>query len=230
MSKVIRAFNRAAETYDQYADIQQKIGQDLIDQYYHAAGKVLDLGSGTGYFAQKLGSTKQVILLDLAQNMLNQSQYTQKICAHFNNLPILDQTIDLCYANMALHWSGDLSTSLREIRRVLKQSGTLIFSMPLFGSLNEVYTSLEVKNPFYTQAKLLDLMNVSDFEIKLYTAYYQNPIDVLKAFKKMGVQFFQANNQIVTKKGIETFEQNYEKFRESSGLVPVTYKILLGQS
>lgn len=58
------------------------------------------------------------------------------------DLPFANDTFDLVFSNLSLHWVNDLPKCLREIRRVLKNDGVFIASM-LGGN-----TLVELKNSF----------------------------------------------------------------------------------
>ncbi|CCP02608.1 Ubiquinone/menaquinone biosynthesis methyltransferase ubiE [Erwinia amylovora Ea644] len=53
-------------------------------------------------------------------------------------LPFADARFDRCWSNLAVQWCSDLSQALRELRRVTKPGGQVLFSTLTEGSLNEV--------------------------------------------------------------------------------------------
>jgi len=57
---VKKCFNRAFKTYDQYCELQNKIGSILIDKINSFSINpryIIDLGCGTGNFTEKIVSS-----------------------------------------------------------------------------------------------------------------------------------------------------------------------------
>ncbi len=73
-----RAFNKAAATYDAVAELQNEIGDRLIERLDYVRlqpARILDLGAGTGVFSGALLKRYRradVVALDIAENMLQQ--------------------------------------------------------------------------------------------------------------------------------------------------------------
>lgn len=50
------------------------------------------------------------------------------VCARLENLPLAERSVDLVWANMALHWLVEPMAAFREFHRVLSPGGLLMFS------------------------------------------------------------------------------------------------------
>jgi malonyl-CoA O-methyltransferase len=138
-AKIALSFNSAIKTYDQAAELQKKIGNCLLG--HNVFGKqnpkvILDLGCGTGYFANKLvGLFPQAAVygLDIAKEMIGvaKNNYSAErlsfLYADVDNMQFNDSFGDLVFSNCVLQWMPDLSNSLREINRVLVEGGHLFF-------------------------------------------------------------------------------------------------------
>lgn len=137
---VRRSFSNSAAGYDGVADLQRQVGHHLIDWALHSGSEfkmMLDLGAGTGYFADELGRRfpeGKLILLDIAEGMMRVARERIAnggglvICGEAENLPLETAAFDLVFSNLALQWSHDLRKALQEIYRVLKPGGRLAFS------------------------------------------------------------------------------------------------------
>ena len=77
---VRRAFDRAADTYDAVAALQNEVGDRLIERLDYIRlqpRRILDLGAGTGLFTAALLKRYRkadVIALDIAERMLQRVQ------------------------------------------------------------------------------------------------------------------------------------------------------------
>ncbi|MBJ7221241.1 MULTISPECIES: malonyl-ACP O-methyltransferase BioC [unclassified Brenneria] len=141
---IARAFGRAADHYDRFAALQRASGTRLLSMIAsHHGLQVLDAGCGTGYFSrcwQQLGKT--VTALDLSADMLAHAREQQVadcyLLGDIENLPLADNSVDLCYSNLAVQWCEDLSRALAEWHRVTRPGGAIAFSTLADGSLTEL--------------------------------------------------------------------------------------------
>ena len=100
-----------------------------------APRRILDAGSGPpGRALGKRYPAAELIALDFALAMLRAAprSWFRKdaiaICADMERLPLADQTVDLVWSNMALHWLSDPLPAFREFARVLAPEGLVMFS------------------------------------------------------------------------------------------------------
>lgn len=132
-------FSAAADTYDQYADLQRNVADCLMN--YIQKGKklspssILEIGCGTGYLTKKIGSRypmSDLIGVDIVLSMLKkcQERYSNGhyLVADGEHLPF-NQPFDLIASNLCLQWFQDPSTSLQQI---IKLGKTVVLST--FGS------------------------------------------------------------------------------------------------
>jgi malonyl-CoA O-methyltransferase len=120
---------------------------ERLDLLRAVPGRVLDLGSGTGYCARALRARYarcSVIELDFSQAMLAQSRRriswwrrgislfagepAPLICADIEQLPFPDRTFDMIWSNLVLHWLSSPAPTFAEIHRVLRPGGVYLFS------------------------------------------------------------------------------------------------------
>ncbi|MDX2457354.1 MAG: methyltransferase domain-containing protein, partial [Gammaproteobacteria bacterium] len=139
---VRRAFDKAADTYDAVAALQNEIGDRLLERLDYIRlqpRRILDLGAGTGLFSAALLKRYRkadVIALDIAGRMLQRAQARggwfrkpQCVCADAETLPFADDSVDFIFSNLMLQWCTDLEfyKSLRyEIDREEPEVKTLM--------------------------------------------------------------------------------------------------------
>lgn len=244
-TKIKQSFGNASKTYDNVAQLQRNIGQDLLQPFLleNLTGNVLDLGCGTGFLTQALlPKCENLIALDLALPML---QITREklhdsvnyICADAESLPFLTESIDTIFSNVALQWCLPIDKALNELHRVLKLDGTLIFST--FGSqtLHELKTAWQNVddfahvNAFYSASELQSALKKAHFshiEIQnnSYISHYDSVLDLMRELKFIGAHNVNSQRQknLTSKKSLQTMIENYpiDKF----GKISATFDVI----
>ncbi len=152
---VARSFSQAASRYGETAQVQRRIAQNLCDLMaphlaeQGASGVVVDLGSGSGPLLPALSELAEpdcLIPLDLAQGMLSAipvSQRIHPIAADFDALPLADNSVDLVFSSMSMQWSNYPERLIKDMQRVIKPNGLLVFNSLLEGSVKELNAAWE---------------------------------------------------------------------------------------
>lgn len=116
--------------------------EDLVDDYdagrpryptalferIAPAGRVLELGAGTGIATRELGARADVVATDLGPRMLGRLHASLPgvpvVVARAEELPFLDASVDLVCGAQMWHWV-DVPTAAAEASRVLRPGGRL---------------------------------------------------------------------------------------------------------
>ncbi len=141
---IARSFGRAAPGYDRHAGLQRASGDRLMA----LAGPrqdicVLDAGCGTGWFGRRWQAAgNRVVALDLSPAMLaearRQGSASAYLAGDIEHLPLADESVDLCFSNLAVQWCDDLPRALAELYRVTRPGGLIALSTLADGSLMEL--------------------------------------------------------------------------------------------
>lgn len=139
--RVRHAFDRAADSYQQYAVLQTEVCNRLLEKLEVvkiSPQVILDAGSGTGAAIPTLFARykkAQVVTLDLSENMLiKASQHggllrsPLAVCGDIEKLPFADNSFDLVFSSLSMQWCNDLNAALVEAKRVLKPGGLYVFT------------------------------------------------------------------------------------------------------
>ncbi|MFD1009146.1 malonyl-ACP O-methyltransferase BioC [Oceanisphaera ostreae] len=189
--KVASAFSRAAHSYEQHNELQQRSGNALLRWLPEQAEWGLDLGCGSGWFAPALKQkTKQLLALDLSPAMLQQAQRKAKIvpiCADMDTQPLAEHSLDWIFANLCLQWSSDPAAWLVGWSQRLKPGGVLVFATLIDASLHELAHCWQSQgqpspvNHFITQQRLEQYLAATGRRWQCQTATEQLTYPNLKA-------------------------------------------------
>ena len=111
------------------------------------ASRVLEVGSGLGEFAERIGSRlgAEVVAVDISPRMvdLTRARGIDASVADAAALPFLDSEFDAVVANWVLHHLEDLDRGIAEIARVLTDTGRLVATTFSAEHLLELYQWLD---------------------------------------------------------------------------------------
>lgn len=183
-SAVRRSFDRAAQTYDDAAILAREIGDRMLerlDLLKAVPERLLDLGSGTGYCAQRLRKRYPgccVVELDFARRMLLRSRsqgawwrrgfaalsgnQAIAVCADMEALPFAERTFDMVWSNLALHWLDTPQQVFAEAWRVLRPGGVFMFSSLGPDTLQELRTAYAAVDRHVHVNRFMDMHDVGD--------------------------------------------------------------------
>ena len=200
---VKESFSRVADSYEGYADLQRNIAAKVVNEAidFGCSGVGLDLGSGTG-FINKLAMDKRMnwrlVEADIAYKMCRKSFIKSGLAVNcdIENLPFVDNIFDFCVSSFSLQWV-DFSKVIKQVQRVLKSGGRLVFAMPGEGTLEELrlaFTKLDNKqhvNEFLSSEKVeCDLKDAGFVEIKIshamHNVHYDGVVNLLRTIKGVG--------------------------------------------
>lgn len=250
---VAESFSKAASHYDQFAQLQRDIGDELLNCLITCSeankltiDKMVDLGCGTGYFSEKLTHHFPGVSLtcfDLSTAMLEQVKKRNINHVIFqqgdiDNLPFTKNSQDLIFSNLVVQWSDNLTHCLEQIKNSLKKGGKAYLSTLLSGSLNELtqawkrVDSFPHTNSFLTLQEIQEVVKYSGFSsvnIKTETRIlaYDNVIEVMRALKGIGANHVHGHQaqQTTGRQLIKQLEQGYQAFTNENGLVTLTYQV-----
>ena len=235
--RVRASFAKASNSYDGMAALQRKVGKHLFSRMSVLEKfEILDLGSGTGFFTQLIAEANQaanIYALDLALPMLHKTRNREQckkvalVCADAEQLPFIDNSMQLVSSNLALQWCQNLEPLFAGIHRVLENEGSFVFSTFGEGALKELKKAwAEVDdyphvNDFCSDVVIqaaLEKAGFFDIQIESYTYYseYKNVLDLMRELKGIGAHNASlARKKTLTSKG--DMRQLFAAYPEESG-------------
>jgi len=152
--RVQRAFSRCAQGYENNAQLQKEIAQELVARLLaqplpSPPTQVLEVGVGTGYLARQLRRRMpftQIFGCDLALGMLAVVGQKGLPGLHLNaadaeNLPYRSACFELVISSLTYQWLNQLKQAIAEAYRVLKTNGQLCLATLGPASLQELRDS-----------------------------------------------------------------------------------------
>lgn len=250
-----RAFNAAADDYDNFAVLQQEIAQRLLERLDYVVltpRTVLDLGCGTGYALDDLTKRyrrARVLGLDFAEGMLTHARRRghwlnrpRLICADMETLPLADDSIDLVVSNATLQWANGPDQVFGELMRILRPGGLLMFTTFGPDTLMELRAAWATADSGAHVSPFLDMHDIGDalvragfadpvMDVERMQVTYPNMRALMRDLKHIG-----ANNALVERprgltgrRRFAAVEAAYET-RRQDGRLPASWEVVHGHA
>jgi malonyl-CoA O-methyltransferase len=211
-----RAFERAAETYDAAAVVQNEVCQRMLarlDFIKQAPAAILDAGCGTGNALAPLAQRypkARLIALDIALRMIKRARARTPrwrqllgtaapdgLCADIQNLPLAGGSCDMVWSNLVLQWCDDPEKAFAEMRRVLVPGGLLMFSTFGPDTLKELRAAYEGADRRVHVNRFIDMHDLGDMlvhcgfadpvmDMEQMTLTYSTVRDLMRDLKAIG--------------------------------------------
>ncbi|SFC87954.1 malonyl-ACP O-methyltransferase BioC [Pragia fontium] len=238
---IATAFSRAANSYDQAANFQRLCGEKLLAKIGDYTGlTMLDAGCGTGYFSRRFRDAGcHVLALDLAAGMLEQSRATdsadQYLLADIEHIPLPDGSVDLCFSNLAIQWCSSLTGALREMHRVVRPGGRVVFSSLAQGSLTELAQAWQHVdgqshiNQFLSFEAIAHACQPFPHQLSLQqeTEFYPDVIALMKTLKGIGATHLHQGREAGLT-GRRRLTQLAEAYPHQEQGLPLSYQLVTG--
>ena len=256
-----RASSRAAATYAGAAVLAHEVQVRMLERLQYIKidpGRILDAGCGEGNGAARLAERypgAQVLALDFALPMIEAARRhdpwlrrvlkrarVEYLCADFDAVPLPAASVDLAWSNLALHCAGDPQPAMKELRRVLKVGGLLMFSCYGPDTLKELKRAFAAGDAaahvhdFIDMHDLGDMLSVCGYsapvmDMEVITLTYTGVDALLADLRATGQQNALAGRRRgLTGKGVlGAMRVAYESLRRD-GRLPASFEIVYGHA
>jgi malonyl-CoA O-methyltransferase len=248
---VARAFDRAADTYDEHAALQNEVEDRLLERvpfFNLEPSRVLDLGCGTGRGSkalQGLFADAQVVSLDWSDAMLRHTGErrgagAERIRADMHALPFAPRCFDLVFSNLAVQWSSQEPRLFREVLRVLRPGGLFLFSSFGPDTLQELRAAWAAVDPRPRVNQFVDMHDIGDalvnagfqdpvMDMELLVLEYRKVMDLMRDLKAIGATNAASQRAagLMNRTRLQRVIEAYEPFRRDDRY-PATYEVVYG--
>ena len=234
--RIRQSFQRAAQTYEDQAVIQQRVADHLLTLLQDccpgqtAFGKVLEIGCCTGLLTGKLTrrfpEIGELVLNDLVEEFALRAGDQPGIAAiRFlgGDIETLDLPgpFDLIISSSTFHWIGDLPRLLARLSGQLSPGGILTFSLYGPDNLKEIRQltgiGLDYHNLEQVRAMAAQHCCIDACDQRHERFYFQSPAQVLEHLRQTGVNALGAGAW--TPRRLARFNREYrEQFSGPEGL------------
>jgi malonyl-CoA O-methyltransferase len=248
-----RAFDAAAQSYDEHAVLQHEVADRLLSRLSYLKVEprvILDIGAGTGQPTGKLMKhfpAAYMLALDLSPRMLQKTRKQGRlfrrpavICGHSQQLPLADSSVDMVFSSLALQWCDQPELAFAEIRRVLKPDGVLLFSTFGPDTLKELRSSWAAVDSGQHVHTFMDMHDLGDFMVQAgmqepvmereeITLTYRHVRDVMRDLKYIGASnaLHGRSRGLLGRRKFGQLETAYEALRQD-GRLPASYEVVYG--
>ena len=218
VATVRRQFDARAERFGQRAALPREVGRRLIERLEYirlAPRRILDVGCGAAATRTPLlvqYPHADWIGLDISQRMLNagaadamhiraarwlRGVSSRRVAGDAGRLPIANDSIDLVFSNLMLHWHPEPHAVFPEWKRVLKTDGLLLFSCFGPDTLKELRAAAAYALPHSRPMPFVDMHDFGDMMVasgfatpvmdaEVITLTYASPEDLLREVRALG--------------------------------------------
>jgi malonyl-CoA O-methyltransferase len=253
--KVRRAFDRAADSYDDAALLQKEVCSRLLERldYIRLTPRmILDAGVGTGEAVtplMKRYKKSRLIALDLSEQMLARAlvhgsllRRPEPVCADIEQLPFRENCFDLVFSNLTLQWCNDLPITLQGLIRVLKPGGLLMFTTFGPDTLKELRACWRQLDDAVHVNQFTDMHDVGDgllqagfadpvMEAETITVKYRTIDKLMADLRAIGANATAQGGRtgLTTPSMLDGLRKAYEAYRVDD-LLPASYEVVYGHA
>ena len=194
VATVRRQFDARARHFGEHAALPREVARRLIErlQYIRLAPlRILDIGCGAGETSQGLSMQyprADWIGIDISERMLQatlkrpmharahrwlRGAMSERVAGDAGRLPVADDSIDLVFSNLMLHWHPEPHVAFPEWKRVLKTDGLLMFSCFGPDTLKELRAAAAVALP---DARAMPFVDMHDFGDMMVASGFATPV------------------------------------------------------
>ncbi len=251
-----RRFSIAARGYAEVAALQDEVRRRLmsrLDVVKLVPSCVLELGCGPVLGARELSrryAKARVVAMDYSLEMLRAGRVNvprfgrvRRVAGDAASLPLANDSVDMVFSNLMLPWCPDLAAVFREIQRVLRPEGVLMFSSLGPDTLKELREAWAQVDALPHVHVFEDMHNVGDalvgarladpvMDMEYFTLSYSSAEAMMRDLKANGV----ANSAAGRRRGLTApgilnrVREVCDTRRDADGRLSATFEVVYGHA
>ncbi|WP_131112043.1 methyltransferase domain-containing protein [Sulfuricystis thermophila] len=254
MMSTRESFAAAAASYDNAAVLAREVGQRMATRLACvrlAPWRMADVGCATGDGVRELMRRYPEALplaVDYALPMLNavrasagwwdrlRGRAPRCVNADVRALPLAENSLDLVWSNLMLHWLPDLRPAFAELHRVLAEGGLLHFSLLGPDTLKELRECAGQLGLSWSGKTFVDMHDVGDLlmssgfgdpvmEMEMLTLTYRSPRAFLADLRHLGVR-----DGLLGQLGWRDWRRLFAAWPRVEGALPARFEIVYGHA
>lgn len=249
---VRRSFDRAADSYDDYAVLQVEVAERLLERLDVVRMRprtIIDVGCGTGYCTRALERRykgARVIGVDLAPKMAQTAarrrgffSRSRFLCGDAEQLPLANGMADMIISNLAFQWCDPMRV-FAEMRRLLAPGGVLLFTSFGPDTLHELRAAWRATDGGTHVHHFVDMHDLGDalvhtgfaepvMDASMIRMDYGDVSGMLRDLKGIGANNVDDGRRrgLLGKEAFTRFRQAYEAMA-IDGKIPASYEVVFG--
>lgn len=253
--KIRRAFDRAANSYDDAAVLQKEVCSRLLEKLEYiklSPQLILDAGVGTGEAVaplMKRYKKSRLVALDLSERMLAKAlvhgsllRKPELVCADLEHLPFCENSFELIFSSLTLQWCNDMPATMEDFLRVLKPGGLLMFSTFGPDTLKELRSCWGQIDDAVHVNEFTDMHDVGDgllqtgfadpvMEAETITVNYESVDKLMEDLRAIGANATAEGGRtgLTTPSVLTKLRRAYDVYRMDM-LLPASYEVVYGHA
>lgn len=251
-----RGLAAAVDSHHDAAVLQREVTARLLERLEFIRlqpARVLELGSGPGGNTRALRKhypKAQHVALELdpamARAARRRSPWHRRlhaVCGGFEALPFAGDSFDLVFSSLALHRTTGLRATVRELQRVLRPGGVLMFATYGPDTLDELRAAWATADRFPHVQRFVDMHDIGDalvsarfadpvMDMEHFTLTYPDLAGLVRDLRGLGERnvLRGRNPGLTTPARWRRMETAYEAWRNAEGRLPATWEIAYGHA
>jgi len=218
-------------------------GADLpILQKFYAAAQILGLDASPAMLQAAQGQGGKSALNQLISRLLPAKSGIDLICGDLAELPLGQNSLDLVWSNLALHWHPQPDRVFAEWRRVLRVNGLLMFSCFGPDTMQEVRTAFAEVDLAVHTLPFVDMHDFGDqlveagfatpvMDMEKITVTYDTPEKLLADVRALGGNPLGSRRKgLLGRAAYQRLLQAFERQRRSDGKLGLTFEVIYGHA
>ncbi|MFM9816437.1 UNVERIFIED_CONTAM: methyltransferase domain-containing protein [Spiribacter pallidus] len=251
-----RRVEAAVPHFDAAAVLHREVGARLLDRLAYMRldpATILDLGCGSGFHVRGLRKRyprARLVLADLAPGLVARARRSAGrwrrppgVACHVDQLPFGNDQFDLIFSSLALHRSSDLAATARELQRLLRPGGVLLFATYGPDTLHELRTAWAQVDAAIHVHGFVDMHDIGDalvnarladpvMDMEHFTLTYPDVSGLVDDLTALGLRNAAPGRRpgLTTPRQWRAMQSAYEAFRDADGRLPATWEIAYGHA